>query len=160
MKIWQRSIRKEKDQLIWYFLHYFTCLWRRKCKSYYLQDRDRSQDRQLAYIAYFYWCTYDFGHAETDINTHFFSLWFQSVSCSLNLILFKNLLIVGKGGHTPTPFLDQPFLEIQDAPTFHRSIGKTKVLNNSCNQFVYHFYPQSILILEESLQEWWNANLI
>ena len=34
------------------------------------------------------------------------------------------------------PFLDQPpfskippFLEIRDVPTFHRSIGKTKVLN-------------------------------
>ena len=52
--------------------------------------------------------------------------------------------IVGKGGHT-IPFLDQqppffskipPFLEIQDAPNFHRSIRKTKVLNNSCKQFV------------------------
>ena len=37
---------------------------------------------------------------------------------------------------------------------------KTKVLNNSCNQFAYNFYPQSILILEECLQKWWNANLI
>ena len=68
--------------------------------------------------------------------------------------------IVGKGGHT-SPFLDQstfskisPFLEIRDVPTFHRSIGKTKELNNSCNQFVYNFYPQSILILEECLQNW------
>ena len=68
--------------------------------------------------------------------------------------------IVGKGGHT-SPFLDQstfskisPFLEIHDVPTFHRSIGKTKELNNSCNQFVYNFYPQSILILEECLQNW------
>ena len=40
----------------------------------------------------------------------------------------------------PPPFLDQPpsflrfppFLEIQDGPTFHRSLRKTKVLNNSC----------------------------
>ena len=72
-------------------------------------------------------------------------------------------MVVGKGG-LPTPsFLDQhpppfskipPFLEIQDVPTFHRSIGKTKVLNNSCNPFVYSFFPQSILILEERLQKW------
>ena len=57
--------------------------------------------------------------------------------------------IVGKGGHT-FPFLDQPpppFLEIQDFPTFDRSFRKTKVLINSCNQFVYHFHPQSILVL-------------
>ena len=74
--------------------------------------------------------------------------------------------LVGKGGHSP-PFLDQlpfskipSFLETQDVPTFHRFIGKTKVLNNSCNQFVYNFYPQSILILEECLQTWWDANLI
>ena len=71
--------------------------------------------------------------------------------------------IVGKGGHTPRPFLDQrlppfskipPLLEIQDFPTFHRSLRKTKVLNNSCKQFVYHFYPQCILVLEECLQKW------
>ena len=57
--------------------------------------------------------------------------------------------VVGKLGHTPTPpFLDQPpfskippFLEIQDVPIVHRFIGKTKVLNNSCTQFVYNFYP-------------------
>ena len=70
--------------------------------------------------------------------------------------------IVGKGGHTPS-FLDQlrlfqdsppHFLEIQDVPTFHRFPRKTKVLNNSCNQFVYHFYPQSVLVLEECLQKW------
>ena len=70
--------------------------------------------------------------------------------------------IVGKGGHTPL-FLDQtpppflrspPFPEIQDLPTFHRSIRKTKGLNNSCNQSVYRFYPQSILVLEECLQKW------
>ena len=68
--------------------------------------------------------------------------------------------MVGKGVTHPfsrstTPFSKfPPFLEIQDAPTFHRSIGKTKVLNSSCNQFVYHFYPQSILVLEECLQKW------
>ena len=66
--------------------------------------------------------------------------------------------IVGKGGHTPL-FL-RFSLEIQDIPTFHRSIKKAKVLNNSCNQFVYNFYRQSILILEEYLQKWWDANLI
>ena len=68
---------------------------------------------------------------------------------------------VGKGGHTP-PFLNHPppfskilpFLEIQDVPTLHRPIRKTKALNNSCNQFVYNFYPQSILILEECLKNW------
>ena len=54
----------------------------------------------------------------------------------------------GSGGHTP------PFLEIQDVPTFHRFLRKTKVLNNSCNQIVYHFYPQSILVFEECLQKW------
>ena len=70
--------------------------------------------------------------------------------------------IVGKGAHTPPPFSrstplflrSSPFLEIHDVPTFHRSLRKTKVLNNSCNQFVYHFYPQSILVLEECLQKW------
>ena len=41
----------------------------------------------------------------------------------------------------PPPFSKiLPFLEIQDVPTFHRSSRKTKVLNNSCNQFVYNFY--------------------
>ena len=63
--------------------------------------------------------------------------------------------IVGKGGHTPHPFLRfPPFLEIQNVPTFHGSLRKTKVLNNSCNHIVYHFYPQSILVLEECLQKW------
>ena len=66
-----------------------------------------------------------------------------------------SLAIVGKGGHTPPPFLRfrPPFLEIQDVPTFHRFIRKTKVMNNSCNQFLYHFYLQSILVLEECLQK-------
>ena len=43
------------------------------------------------------------------------------------------------------------FLEIQDAPTFYRPIRKAKVLNESSNQLLYKFYPQSILILEEYL---------
>ena len=57
------------------------------------------------------------------------------------------VIIVGKGGHTPPPpFSKIPsFLEIQDVSTFHRSIGKTKELNNSCYQFAYNFYPQSTL---------------
>ena len=45
------------------------------------------------------------------------------------------------------------------SPPFIRSIEKTKVLNNLRNQFVYHFYPQSIFILEKCLQKWWNAKL-
>ena len=58
------------------------------------------------------------------------------------------LIIVGHGGHTH-PFLRFPsFLEIQDVPTFHRSIGKAKVLDNFYNQFVYNVYSQSILILK------------
>ena len=67
--------------------------------------------------------------------------------------------MVGKGVIPPPLFQINPpfskippFLEIQDVPTFHRSIGKTKELNNSCNQFVYNFYPQSILVLEECLK--------
>ena len=55
---------------------------------------------------------------------------------------------------TPTFSKIPPSLEIEDVPTFHRSIGKSKVLNNSCNQFVDNSYPQSILILEECLQKW------
>ena len=58
--------------------------------------------------------------------------------------------IVEKGGGGSYP----PFLEIQDVATFHRFIEKTKVLNNSCNQFVCNFYPQSILVLEECLEKW------
>ena len=34
--------------------------------------------------------------------------------------------IIGKGGHTPLPFLRSPFLEIQDVLNFHRSIRKTE----------------------------------
>ena len=51
-------------------------------------------------------------------------------------------------------------VEVQDASTFHRSIRKTKVVINSCNQFEHNFYPQSILILEEYLEKWLNADLI
>ena len=65
------------------------------------------------------------------------------------------IVIVGKGVIPPPLFSKiPPFLEIQDVPTCHRSIGKTKELNNSCNQFVYNFYPQNILILEECLEKW------
>ena len=75
-----------------------------------------------------------------------------------------HICIVGKGGHTchssrstppPSPPFSKvyPILGIQDVSTFHRSIGKTKVLINYCKQFAYHFYPQSILILEENLQK-------
>ena len=45
------------------------------------------------------------------------------------------------------------FLQIKDIPTIHRSIGQTKVLNNSFNQFVYNFYPQSI----GEMETWYNA---
>ena len=64
--------------------------------------------------------------------------------------------IVGKGGGgSYPPFLGQPpFLDIQGVPTFYRSIGKAKVLNESFNGLLYKFYPQSILILEEYLLKW------
>ena len=57
-------------------------------------------------------------------------------------MLGESMNIVGKGViDPPLTFLDQPppplFLEIQDVPTFHRFLKKTKVLNNSCNQFLY-----------------------
>ena len=55
--------------------------------------------------------------------------------------------IVAKGVIPPFFSKIPPFLEIQNVPTFHRSLRKTKALNNSCNQFVYYFYPQSMLIL-------------
>ena len=74
----------------------------------------------------------------------------------IQTVQFRNIykyILVGKGVILP-PFLRfHPFLEIQDVPTFHRSIGKTKVLNNTCNQFVHIFYPQSILIVEECLKK-------
>ena len=44
-----------------------------------------------------------------------------------------------------------PFLEIKDVPTFYRPIGKIRVLNDPFNRFVYKFYPQAILSLEEYL---------
>ena len=78
------------------------------------------------------------------------------------MIIEFTVFIVGKGGHTPS-FLGQPpspfpeippFLEIQDVSTFYRPIRKTKVLNDSFNQFVYKFYPQIILIWEEYLLKW------
>ena len=86
---------------------------------------------------------------------NFFLLLFQ-FCCT-----FMYYCIVCKGGHTPsflgqTPFSKiPPFLEIKDVPTFYRPTSKTKVL---INWFIYNFYLQSILILEEYLQKWWNAN--
>ena len=46
------------------------------------------------------------------------------------------------------------FLEIQDVPNFYKPIRKTKVLEDSFNQFIYNFYPKSTLILEQYLQKW------
>ena len=68
--------------------------------------------------------------------------------------------IVGKGVHTAPFSKIPPFLEIQDVPSFYRPIGKTKVLKDFFNQFVYNFYPQSILILDGYLRKWQNTNLI
>ena len=67
-----------------------------------------------------------------------------------------SVCIVVECGHTPSPLFSKipPFLEIQDVPTFYRPIGKTKVLNDFFNLFIYNFHPQSILILEEYLQKW------
>ena len=53
-----------------------------------------------------------------------------------------------------------PFLEIHDVPTFYRPIRKTKVLKESFNQLLFKFFQESVLILEEYLLQWWNANLI
>ena len=61
--------------------------------------------------------------------------------------------IVGKGGYTP-PFwiTPPPFQKSKMSPPF---IGLSQnKSNNSCNQFVYHFCPKSILVLEECLQKW------
>ena len=69
----------------------------------------------------------------------------------VNEWFLKKSNIVGKGVIPPFSKIS-PFLEIHGVPTFHMSIGKTKVLNNSCNQFVYISYPQGILILEECLR--------
>ena len=67
----------------------------------------------------------------------------------VNEWFLKKSTIVGKG---VIPLFSKipPFLEIQEVPTYLRSIGKTKVLNNSCNQFVYISYPQS----KECLLKW------
>ena len=42
----------------------------------------------------------------------------------------------------------------EDVLTFYRPIGKTKVQKGSFNQFVYKFYLQRMLILEEYLLKW------
>ena len=83
----------------------------------------------------------------------------QTESLTMSYIL-QQLIIVGNGDHNPlffcrsTPLQRSPspsfckiplFLEIQDVPTLHRSIRKTKVLNNFCNQFVYNFLPSKYL---------------
>ena len=79
------------------------------------------------------------------IPTHLFSR-----STSLPLPLFSD-----------SPISRNPRLGFsRQDPRQDKPIEKTKVLHNSCNQFVYNFYPQSILILEECLQKRWNANLI
>ena len=44
--------------------------------------------------------------------------------------------IVGKGFIPPNSKIP-PFLKIQDVPTFYRPLGKTEVVNESFNQFVY-----------------------
>ena len=96
-------------------------------------------------------------------NTTNFMSYFHKYYEILEINTFQNMAnrkrIVGRGVIPPfsrsTPLFSKipPFLETQDVSTFHRSIGKTKVLNNSCNQFLYNFYPQSMLILEECLQK-------
>ena len=91
--------------------------------------------------------------------THFMLRSLSITSMSLIFVLQIFLLIVCKGGHGGfSKFLF--FLEIQDVSTFYSPIMKTKVLNHSFNWFLHDFDPQSILILEEYLQKWWNANLI
>ena len=46
----------------------------------------------------------------------------------------------------PPPFLRfPPFLEIQDVPTFHRSIGKAKVLNNYNTNYNRHSHVHNAL---------------
>ena len=69
------------------------------------------------------------------------------------LTILNFMTIVGKVGRTPFSRSNPPsfskipcFLDIQDVTTFHRFIGEEKVLNNSCNQFVYNFYPEIILV--------------
>ena len=43
--------------------------------------------------AYFYWHTYDFGHAYVDTYAHFLPMIFENFSSSDSFILFKNLLL-------------------------------------------------------------------
>ena len=50
-----------------------------------------------------------------------------------------------------------PFLRF---PPFLKSKISLIFMKNPRNEFIYHFYPQSVLILEECLQKWGNANLI
>ena len=54
--------------------------------------------------------------------------------------------IVGMASHNPLrsslPFLRFLLSRNPWWPHLHRFIEKTKVVNNSCNQFVYNFYPQ------------------
>ena len=85
----------------------------------------------------------------------FFLLWLLCISINLPYHSWQE-------GHTLL-FLNQPpplfskitlFLEIQDVLNLHRPIVKAKVLKDVFNWFVYNFYPQSILILEEYLQKW------
>ena len=70
-----------------------------------------------------------------------------------NFLQANNITWLVKGFIPPTPltFHNSPFPEIQDFPTCYRPIWKTKVLKDSCNQFLYNFYLQSILIWEEYL---------
>ena len=76
-------------------------------------------------------------------------MYFNSKT-NINFVNRNSIENKGKGV-IPTPH--PPFSKIQDVPTFPWFIGKTKVLNNSYNQFVYNFYPQSILVLEKCLQK-------
>ena len=48
------------------------------------------------------------------------------------LAIGNRVIIVGKGVYPPFSKIP-PFLEIQDVPTFHRPIRKTKVLKDSFN---------------------------
>ena len=98
------------------------------------------------------------------INGYFSDLYFICCGVLQGSISWPSLFVISElvKGVIPSPSFSKipPFLEIQDVPTFYRPIRKAKVLNESFNQFVYKFYPQSILILEEYLLKRWNANLI
>ena len=87
---------------------------------------------------------------------YFFSRYLQKKQLAVSFCKVGR----GGGGHTPPFSKTPPFLEIQDVPTFYSPNGKRKVLHDSFNRFLYKFYLQSILILEEYLLKWWNANLI